>query len=132
MVVRTHRMLCKVQKRQAPRPYRCVSISGCLCVFLQLWSKCRTCVARLCVGNRRVCTHCTLRHVSDPQWFPLNMLIEIAYKFTEHLCSSAMSKLFGRRCFRRAFHFFFYFSLFLSLFSSNFHDTRCAQCICMC
>lgn len=95
------------------------SLAVCVrvCVFLQLWSKCGV---RLCVGSRRVCTHCTLRHGSDPQWFPLNMLIEIAYKFTEHLCSSAMSKLFGRRCFRRAFHFFFFdFSLFRSLFSSN-------------
>lgn len=70
-----------------------------VCLFLQLWSehtvKC-VCVRKFrCfgVGNRVPCVCAPIARFSciRTQWFPLNMLIEIAYKFTEHLCSSAMS-----------------------------------------
>lgn len=66
-------------------------------------------------------------HVSETQWFPLNMLIKIAFKFTEHLCSSTMSN-FCRRCFRLLFFF-----RFASQSSRSWQIIFIgAQCICMC
>lgn len=56
--------------------------------------------------------------VSKTQWFPLNMLIEIAYKFREHLCSSPMSQTFVR-CFSEPdFRFFSRFGVCVFFYAS--------------
>lgn len=62
--------------------------------------------------------------VSKTQWFPLNMLIEIAYKFREHLCSSPMSQTFVRCflepdfCFFSRFGVYVFFSASISISDS--------------
>lgn len=94
-------------------------------VYIYILSTISDLVVFVLVAPCAVCVHpLHACHVSETQWFPLNMLIEIAFKFTEHLCSSTMSN-FCRRCFCLLFFFRYSLHSLLDLGENNFH--RCAM-----